>query len=493
MFKLCSRRRFSTSPSSRPYDVLVNGGGVVGAAFAVSLLREVGPGSKLRIGIVEPRKPPTLASCTAREGPDVRVYAMSPRSIETLAAIDSWKHVAARSQAYDSMQVWESNGPGLLRFSASETGQSELGRIVEDCTLQAAIYQTLEEGGHVNSGNVDLLFGQTISKLEIGRDANTGSPHLAEVTLSPSSGSSSAASAPLTTKVQARLVVGADGAASVVRKLSGGGAWGWSYGQEALVATVRVSAQHSTAWQRYLTGSGPLALLPLWGGLSSIVWSLPVMEARRLSALPTDEFIAALNEALQAPPKTDRWSVLEPSDAPFSRPVRELAALADAVLSAATLMTPPSASAAAFQAPPVVTGLVSARVAFPLQLQQASHYTSARVALVGDAAHSIHPQAGQGLNLGIADARVLASAVAGALAVGGDIGDASFLRREYGLPQYTANLAMIGAVDGINSIFGLSGGGAATRAVQMLRGAGMLAINALGPVKAKLAKRAMGH
>ena len=201
----------------------------------------------------------------------------------------------------------------------------------------------------------------------------------------------------------------------------------------------------------------------------------------------------ALNEALQAPPRTDRWSVLEPGDAPYPRAIREIASLADAVMSAAAAS---ATGAASFQSPPVITEIVSARVGFPLQLQQAGCYTSPRVALVGDAAHSIHPQAGQGLNLGIADARVLASTVAGALEAGGDIGDPVLLQREYGAPQYAANLAMMGAVDGLGRVFALGGGGwggeGVPRVLQMLRGAGMLAINALGPVKSRIAARAMG-
>ena len=493
----------AAAAGSGQYDVLINGGGIVGAVFAVSLLRQVGKSSGLRIGIVDPRPPPSLESCLARATPDVRVYAMSPRSIETLEAVGAWKHVVARSQPYDSMQVWESTGPGLLRFSAPGADESAatppyLGCIVEDSTVQAAVYRALEEEN--GAGAVDFLFGQSVTGLQVQRDAELGSAHhLALVTLSSTGGAAvaAAAAATTTTQVRARLVVGADGAASAVRRLSGGSTWGWSYGQEALVATVRVAAPHRTAWQRYLPAGLPLALLPLWGDLSSIVWSLPVAEARRLSALPPQEFLVALNEALQAPPRTDRWSVLEPGDAPYPRAIREIASLADAVMSAAAAS---ATGAASFQSPPAITEIVSARVGFPLQLQQAGCYTSPRVALVGDAAHSIHPQAGQGLNLGIADARVLASTVAGALEAGGDIGDPVLLQREYGAPQYAANLAMMGAVDGLGRVFALGGGGGGggwrggrlPRVLQMLRGAGMLAINALGPVKSRIAARAMG-
>jgi ubiquinone biosynthesis monooxygenase Coq6 len=258
------------------------------------------------------------------------------------------------------------------------------------------------------------------------------------------------------------------------------------------VGTVRTSSPHFTAWQRYLS-TGPLALLPLWDGYSAFVWSLPIMEARRISSLPSEEFLVALNSALQSPTQNDRWSVLEPGDAPFPRPIRELASLVDAALSAALLAqaSGSGSSSSTFQQPPIVTEMSCATLAFPLQLQQASEYTAARIALAGDAAHSIHPQAGQGLNLGLEDARVLASAVAGALGTGGDIGDPVFLRRSYGAPQYAANLAMIGAVDAINGVFSYSGRGAGM--LNILRGAGMLAVNSLGTVKTHLAAKAMGR
>lgn len=487
-------RRFSAgatsaSPNNKHFDVLINGGGIVGAVFASSLLKELGPGSNIKIGIIDPRKPPSLKSCLDRTVPDVRVYAMAPKSIQILDKIDSWKLIAPRSQAYDSMQVWESSGPGVLRFNARECGHAFLGSIVEDSTMQAAIYQSIEEAGYLN--NIEFLFGHTMSALSVSRDDLSGAYHTARATLTPiapppslnPSGSHSDA-----ISVTSRLIVGADGAASAVRKLSGGSSWGWNYGQEAIVATVRLdpSTDNHTAWQRYLK-SGPLALLPLWDGYSSIVWSLPVLEARKMAALSREAFLKLLNEALQDAPKTDRWSVLEPTDAPFSRPVRELASLADAIMSAVVLNNPPGD---AYRSPPIIASLHSPIVSFPLQFQQASKYTSPRIALIGDAAHSIHPQAGQGLNLGIADADVLARAVSAAIVSGGDIGDHAMLQSQYGHPQYAANLAMMGAVDSLNSIFSYEGRGGMT--VQLARSLGMLAINSAGPLKSQIATHAMG-
>lgn len=377
------------------------------------------------------------------------------------------------------------------------------------------------------------------------------------------------------------MVVGADGGNSVIRRLSGISTWGWGYGQEAVVATVRLPGfepapsspsiateasteaagphaaeeipppkrkvpQNNTAWQKYLS-TGPLALLPLWDGYASIVWSTSIAESKRLKALPVEQFLTELNTALQSRPTTDKWSVFEKSDAtnlpPFlnnlfqARPFgpvssllgkspqellqaakREVAAVADVMMAAAQVSDP-------LQYPPKLAQVCGPRVSFPLSFSQASQYTAPRCALVGDAAHSIHPQAGQGLNLGVQDAITLSDCIVRSLSVGGDIGHAGLLK-DYERERYTRNLAMMSLVDGINTVFKDQH---ATRPVassssaqpdvadsseeenvsfaprasvgdlplvpkvkQFLRSAGMLGIHQLGPVKNKIAKFAMG-
>ena len=461
--QILRKGRFSSASDAAPFDVLVSGGGVVGAAFVSNFLRLVGASSdKLRIGIVDTRAPPTLESCLAREHPDLRVYALSPHSISLLQDIGAWKYIeeAGRRHSYDKMQVWDSAGPGLVTFDSKDNNSHELGCLAEDSTIQAAIFQSIKDRGH----NVEFLFGHSVTGLEVEKV----SPHAykpAEVTLSPfppskdKDKSNNSSNNNNNMVVQARLVVGADGGMSPVRKLANISTWGWGYAQEGVVATVKTKEVHRTAWQRYLR-TGPLALLPLWPvsstttttttttadadedededsikstgesagekeakgeGYSSIVWSVPVSEAQRLKQLPPDEFLEELNRALQAQSETDKWSVLNPQDAlfrglglnqtdadtdtdkgthtpfflkmmegrsllPLSAVKREIAQLADAVMSASSLAGPPA------RIPPTVTSIVSPRVSFPLQLQQARTYAARRVALIGDAAHSIHPQ-----------------------------------------------------------------------------------------------------
>ncbi len=231
------------------------------------------------------------------------------------------------------------------------------------------------------------------------------------------------------------LLAAADGSDSAVRKLLDLPAAGHGYGQTALVTHVTSALPHAdTAWQRFLPG-GPLAFLPLVDGRSSVVWSLPAEEAERLLAAPD----AALVEALQT-------------------------------ASAGVLGT---------------LSAVAARGGFPLRALHALKYCRPRVALVGDAAHTVHPLAGQGMNLGLLDAACLAAEIEAALEAGEDPGDLKTLRR-YERERKGDNLRMLLALDGLNRLFRLPAWAAP------LRAAGLGAANASGVAKRALMRHALG-
>jgi 2-polyprenylphenol 6-hydroxylase len=240
--------------------------------------------------------------------------------------------------------------------------------------------------------------------------------------------------------VSARLLVAADGAQSSVRRTLEFATREWDYGHHALVATVATELPHGdTAWQRFLP-SGPLAFLPLPGGegqhLCSIVWSIEDALAGELAALDDTAFCAALERAFE------------------SRLGRVLSS------------TP--------------------RSTFPLRQRHAVDYVQSRAALIGDAAHTIHPLAGQGINLGLKDAAVLAREILAAHRRGRDPGTLAVLHR-YQRQRKGENLLMMGAMDAFKTLFG-------QRALPLrwLRSAGMNGVARSGPLKQGIMRRAMG-
>ncbi|WP_313917395.1 UbiH/UbiF/VisC/COQ6 family ubiquinone biosynthesis hydroxylase [Tahibacter sp.] len=236
-------------------------------------------------------------------------------------------------------------------------------------------------------------------------------------------------------RVVARLVVAADGPASPLRHLLGIGASGHVYDQHALVAHVRTERAHEqTAWQRFLPG-GTLALLPLADGRCSIVWSLPPQECRRLREIDEAAFL------------------------------QELGCASD------------------FRLGPILA--TSARAEFPLRLLLADRYVAPRFALLGDAAHQVHPLAGQGVNLGLRDVAALVDAIAGD--ADRDPGAATALRR-YERRRRSDNTISAWSMDGINRIFRSE-----FEPLVFARGIGLRAVNALGPLKQLLARHAAGR
>ncbi|MER2603827.1 MAG: UbiH/UbiF/VisC/COQ6 family ubiquinone biosynthesis hydroxylase [Candidatus Competibacter phosphatis] len=233
-----------------------------------------------------------------------------------------------------------------------------------------------------------------------------------------------------------RLLVGADGAQSKVRELAEIDTRGWSYHQKALVANVRTAEPHQeTAWQRFLP-TGPLAFLPLHDGRCSIVWSTTPEQADQLLALDEYNFAQALTEA-------------------FERRLGEIVQ-------------------------------VGPRGAFPLRSQHARAYVKPGLALIGDAAHVVHPLAGQGVNLGLLDAATLAEVLLDGLAAGHEVGALRVLRR-YERWRKSDNLPMLGIMDGFKRLFGNS-----LPPVRLLRNLGLNLTDAAGPLKNAMARRAMG-
>jgi 2-octaprenylphenol hydroxylase len=238
------------------------------------------------------------------------------------------------------------------------------------------------------------------------------------------------------TKLKPDLLIGADGAASFVRSNAGIGATSWLYSQTAFVTHLQPEQSHrNTAWQRFLK-TGPVGLLPLADGRVSTVWSTTAAQAAEALQASDEQLSAMLTEA------TDNvLGHLKPA---------------------------------------------GPRGSFPLKAQHADHYVLAGLALVGDAAHAVHPLAGQGANLGLADAETLASVISDALAANENPGDLPLLRN-YERARKGANKTMLHFIDGLNRLFSND-----SISLAQLRGTGMRMFNSSGPIRERAVQVALG-
>nr|WP_298721620.1 UbiH/UbiF/VisC/COQ6 family ubiquinone biosynthesis hydroxylase [uncultured Steroidobacter sp.] len=366
------------------FHLLVIGGGMVGACVA-ALAATNRHFADLRIAVLE-AKPPTLPPPDAVDDVDLRVSAISRASERILSEIGAWQLLPSQHVcAYDDMSVWDAvgkpRGPGSIHFSASESGEPNLGYIVENRRVLWSIYDCA-----AFRNRVTLLRGE-LSGLEFEDD---------HATAILSDGR----------RIDAALIVGSDGSASLSRKLAGIETRGWEYDQFAFVTHVRTEHPHArTAWQRFLP-DGPIAFLPLADGRSSIVWTTTPEHAERLV-----------------------------SDAP-KQVAKELSLALDGTLGQVELAGP--------------------RGRFPLRLTHAKDYCRERFVLVGDAAHAIHPLAGQGVNLGFLDSAALIEVLAEELDAGlpaAALGERRVLRR-YERWRKSENAVALGLVDGLNKLFG---------------------------------------
>jgi 2-octaprenylphenol hydroxylase len=394
------------------FHIVIVGAGIAGLT-TTALLAQSSARDRLRITLVDANSRPEVQT-----GKDIalRVSAIATGSSRLLEEIGAWSGVdKERITSYDAMRVWDESSSAdsgdALRFDAAEFAEPQLGFIVENELLQTAIL------GVLRAGNLELLFDTPIDSV-VAR--GTGQQ------LQLSDGR----------KIDADLVIGADGSRSRVRDSAGIETKNWPYEQSAFVTHLSPEETHqNTAWQRFLH-TGPLGMLPLRDGRISVVWSTTEEQAQWAMSATDQELGETLSEA------------------------------SDHVLGELVVAGP--------------------RGAFPLQAQHAQDYVKAGIALIGDAAHAVHPLAGQGANLGLQDAACLSDVITTALESGEHPGDRPVLRR-YERARKGANASMMHFMTGLNRLF-------ATDSVLLkeVLTTGMRLFNQSGPIREHVVSVALG-
>lgn len=404
------------------FDVLIVGGGMVGAAAAVAL-----GGTNLRVGLLDAARFHVPARDLAAPSPafDVRVSAISPASRQFFQTLGCWEDmVRDRVSPYTQMQVWDEDGTGTVHFSAADIHQPELGHIIENRVILNALYRRLQD-----IGAVTLLPAAKLAQM-----SRSGSGLDSLVTISTDSGD----------HYTCRLLVGADGTGSRVRELAGFKLREWDYQHTAIVTSVQTEHPHGgTAWQKFMS-TGPLAFLPLSPALDSndqhycsIVWSATPELADELLGLSDAGFCLRLQQVMEG-----RFGIIQWADN---------------------------------------------RMAFPLRQRHATSYVVDGVVLIGDAAHSIHPLAGQGVNLGLADVRVLVEEVSANLQRGRAVNELLMLRR-YERRRMPQNLGMMWMMEGFKRLFA-----ADTLPLRWARNVGMRFVDGNSLLRNRLIRQATGY
>ena len=355
---------------AKAYDVIIVGGGMVGAACALAAAQQ-----GLQTALLERQAPQNKRP---DEKYSARVSAITRTSQYLLSEqLGTWP-LLKRCTPYQDLRVWEHTGTHEIHFQSSDIGEPDLGHIVENHLLIAALWHQMAE-----QNNLDIHLGNNIIGLA---HHDTGSTlQLAE---QPS--------------LTAALIIGADGAKSHLRTLAQIGLDSHEYPQSALVTLVKTDIrQRPTAWQRFLS-EGPLALLPVGRDHFAVVWSNTHTSTKQLQNQPAETFQRAIQQASQG-------------------------------------------CAGKLQ-------LAGERQSFPLRRQTAQTYIKPGIALVGDAAHVIHPLAGQGVNLGLLDVSVLIDTLVQARARREPLGRMGVLRR-YERARKGHNQLMQHSMDGFQYAF----------------------------------------
>lgn len=385
-------------------DVIIVGGGMVGAAVAVGLA-QLG----LTITLIETHMPKAYE---ASQPMDLRVSAISLGSeklLQRLGVLTSL--LSMRNAAYQGLEAWELDG-FITQFYADEINHSHLGHIVENRLIQLSLWQQIK-----SLNNIEVICPATVTSFAKKQDS-------VSVLLDNQD------------EITARLLVGADGANSKVRQWAGIGIQGWDYHQSAMLINIETKqAQQDITWQQF-TPQGPRALLPLAGNHASLVWYDSPTQISQLLRLDNDKLAQAIKHNFPARLSPD-FTVLD-------------------------------------------------KGAFPLTRRHAKCYYRDNVVIVGDAAHTINPLAGQGVNLGFKDVTALIDVITKAISKDQTWWHTNTLK-QYQSARYKDNALMISAMDVFYNGFSND-----ILPLKMMRNIGFKIANKSGLIKKQVLKYAVG-
>lgn len=403
-------------------DIAILGAGMVGTALAAALKN-----TSLSIALIDAQPadmlqaPTGIASSVKEFQP--RVSALTIASKNLLSGLDVWQKISRQQvMPYQKMNVWDQLGSAQINFDAAELYCDELGFIVENQSIVAALHKTVRK-----QANLLCFLGCSLESIRPVSDTENPDAHI----LTLSDGSS----------IQCKLIVAADGANSKVRSLLMMPTREWDYQHHAIVATVKTEKPHGAMARQRFSESGPLAFLPLQdehssGKFCSIVWSIQPEEAGNLMSQSDEVFRKNLELEFES-----RLGAIEQ---------------------------------------------ISQRFSYPLRQRHAKSYIGPGTVLVGDAAHTIHPLAGQGVNLGFKDVQALSSILVQADRDGVTVSHQSLLKR-YNRQRQGDNLMMMGLMEGFKQLFEQK-----DPLVRWIRNVGLNWVDKQDFVKKQIVKRAMG-
>jgi 2-octaprenyl-6-methoxyphenol hydroxylase len=403
----------NTATNNTDYDLIIVGGGMVGASLAISLAQQ-----PLRIALIEAAP---LRTDKTPPSYDDRAIALSFGSRRIFDGMKLWGDIAPQTTAIKNIHVSDQGRFGFTRLDAKQENVDALGYVITARQLGAVLMDKLH-----HCEILTIMSPATLSELSLN-ESTSGDDHVTAV-ITHDDGT--------TKTLTSKLVIAADGGNSHVRRQLDIHTSERDYGQTAIIANITPEKPHRhVAYERF-TRNGPLALLPMPDNRCSLVWTRAPKDAQRLMEVSDEDFLAQLQPCFG----------------------KRLGCFLK----------------------------VGKRHSYPLQLIQAKEQVRARLALIGNAAHTLHPIAGQGFNLGLRDVAALAQNIADSFAAGEDIGALSVLEN-YAQWREQDHRQVIGFTNTLVQTFSNQ-----FPPLAIARNLGLVATDVVPPLKHLLARHSMG-